>query len=339
MGTVTLAARTLLAVVFGIAALAKISTPSESRTTFREFGAGEQLSDVGAILLPPTELVVAVTLMIVPTARWAALGAMALLIAFIAGIGNALIQGRRPDCGCFGALRPTPIGISTLVRNVALLVVAGLVAIWGPGPSVDGWLVSRNTASLVTLAILILGVAAVLFYTMRSAVPAGAEAAPPIPTPASPRLSLGDPAPEFSLSGASGEARTLKSLYDEGHPLVLVFVSSGCGSCLKLLADLGRWQATFAGRLRIAVIGIGEAEEMRRVCDGYGIQDVLTGTTDDVQRAYGVLATPGAVAAAPDGTVVSGPVIGQNAIEDLIRLTLRQFNPMCDPWGRTINAA
>ena len=333
MGTVLLAARALLALVFGVAALAKMPARSESQLTFREFGAGERLSRLGGILLPPAELVVAVAVMIVPTARWAAAGAVVLLIAFLAGISNALLQGRRPDCGCFGALRPAPIGAWTLARNAVLVAVAALVAIAGPGPAVDGWLGSRNAASLGALAILILAVGFALRYALRR----GAAREEALPSTARP--SAGDPAPEFVLSDASGSMITLGSLLEPGCPLMLVFASPECGSCLDVLVELRRWQTTFAGRLRIAVIATGEPEPTRRALDGYGLGDLLTGAAEDVQRAYGVRGTPAAAAVAPDHTMLTSPVFGQDRIEDLIRLTLRQFDPMHDPWRQTTRAA
>lgn len=333
MGTVTLAARTLLALVFGVAALAKLPARAESQVTFREFGAGERLSRLGATLLPPAELAVAVAVMIVPTARWAAVGAAVLLIVFLVGIANALLQGRRPDCGCFGALRPAPIGAWTLTRNAVLVAVAALVAIAGPGPAVDDWLGSRDAASLGALAILILAVGFALHYSLRR----GAAREEALPTTAT--LSAGDPAPEFVLSDASGSMITLGSLLEPGCPLMLVFASPGCGSCLSLFAELRRWQTTFADRLRIAVIATGEPEATQRALDGYGIRDLLTDAAGDVQRAYAVRGTPAGVAVAPARTMVTSPVVGQDRIEDLIRLILRQFDPTHDPWSQTIRAA
>jgi peroxiredoxin len=331
-----LAARALLALVFGVAALAKMLAGSESQVvTFREFGAGERLSRLGGMLLPPAELAVAVAVMIVPTARWAAAGAAVLLVAFLAGISNALLQGRRPDCGCFGALRPAPIGAWTLGRNAVLVAVAALVAVAGPGPAVDGWLGSRDAASLVALSIIILAVGFWLQHSLRRA--AAREGA--FPTAGTAMPSAGDPAPEFVLSDASGSMITLGSLLEQGRPLMLVFASPGCGSCSQVFAEMRRWQTTFAGRIRIAVIAVGEPEPTRQALEGYQIGDLLTGTAGDVQQAYGVRGTPAAVVVAPDRTIVASAATGQDRIEDLIRLTLRRFDPMHDPWNQTIHVA
>lgn len=336
MGTVTLAARTLLAVVFGVAAVSKLFARSESRATFEEFGAGTRLSGVAAVVLAPLELGVAAMLMIVPTARWAAVGAAVLLITFIVGIANALIQGRRPDCGCFGALKPAPIGASTVARNGVLLVLAGLVAGWGPGPAIDTWLASHGGAALVAAVAIGCTLAGVLVRALR---PNGMPASPTHSATTDRRnRSFGARAPDFSLQDEAGETRTLASLFSDSRPLVLVFASSTCGSCLEVVEHVSRWQAIFLSRLRIAVVGLGNPEETRMAFGRYQAENVLTGAGSELKTAYGVTATPAAVAVSPDGTIAGGPVAGKDAIEDLIRLTLRQFDPMNDPWSQTIHA-
>jgi protein-disulfide isomerase len=337
MGTASLAARTLLAVVFGAAALGKLFARAESQATFEEFGAGPRLSTVAAVLLAPIELCVAVLLMIVPTARWAALLAILLLTTFLIGIANALAQGRRPDCGCFGVLTPAPIGARTIVRNCLLLAAGAFVAVSGPGPAIDTWLASRDAATLAVLAALVAALAGIVLWALRSnrTRVTGVWSA----KPASQSRPLGAPAPEFSLQDEAGQARTLASLSAGGNPLVLVFASSTCGSCLEVIAQVPRWQAIFQNRLRIAVIGLGKAEAARTTFSRYKAADLMVGADTELRGAYGVTGTPAAVAVAPDGTIASGPVAGKDAIEDLIRLTLRQFDPMNDAWSQTIHAA
>ncbi|MGH9285870.1 MAG: MauE/DoxX family redox-associated membrane protein [Acidimicrobiales bacterium] len=41
-------------------------------------------------------------------------------------------HGRRPDCHCFGQLRPTPAGAATLARNGVLLAAALVLFVAGP---------------------------------------------------------------------------------------------------------------------------------------------------------------------------------------------------------------
>ncbi len=337
MGTVTLAARALIAVVFAVSAVTKLPDPGASRTTFREFGVGERLARL-AVLLAPAELAVAVGLMFVPTAQWAAAAAALLLLVFIAGMANALRLGRQPDCGCLGGYRPAQIGSSTLIRNGVLVLIAGLVAVSGPGPSLDQWLASHSVGVVVLVAALILAAAASLMLgaANTSSAPRDITAQRP---PEQQMLTAGDPAPDFSASDAAGEPRTLLSLRAAGRPIVFVFGNSSCGSCLNVFADLGRWQPTLADRLSIVLVGSGDAEQIRAVCDQYGITQALVDSEGAVSQAYGMRATPSAFVVTAEGIIDSGPAVGQDAIEDLIRLTLHRDEPISRTWTRTIHAA
>jgi peroxiredoxin len=337
MATVTLAARALLALVFASAAVSKLPEPAASRKTFREFGVGARLARF-AVLLAPTELGVVVGLIFVPTARWAALAAVLLLLIFITGMANALRLGRQPDCGCFGGFRPAPIGKWTLGRNGVLLVVAGLIAIAGPGPAVDQWLASHSAGTTALVAFLILGAATSLMHGARTASPgAGDVATQPFPGIAVPVV--GDAAPDFSVTDTHGDQRTLSSLRTSGRPVVFVFANSDCGSCLSLFPDLARWQLTLAERLELVVVGGGDPDDVAHLCEQYRIKPALLDNEGTVSRLYGVHGTPAALALTGAGAIASGTVRGRDAIEDLIRLTLHRDEPILGTWNRTINAA
>ncbi len=117
-----------------------------------------------AWLLPFAELICAVALIPVASAWWGATGVLTLLLCFIAGISVSLMQGRRPDCHCFGQLHSSPIGWRTLVRNIVLCgIAAGIV--WrgrtNPGASVVNLLQGMNgtNSALVVLTIAIAALA------------------------------------------------------------------------------------------------------------------------------------------------------------------------------------
>lgn len=335
MGTVTLAGRALLALVFGVAAVTKLVRPVATRETFRDFGVGTSLARLAG-LLPVVELAIAACLGFVRTAQLAAGSAAVLLIVFMAGVANALRLGRRPDCGCFGGFRAAPIGTWTLVRNGLLLMVAGVVAATGPGPAIGRWATSNGTGRTALVAVLVLAAAAVLMRNSRTATVAAA--APPTSNEPS-QLTIGELVPDFITQDVNGEPRSLTSLRALGWPVVLVFGSAGCGSCAAILAHLGSWQATLAGRLHIAVIATGNANDARGVEDHYRLSGVLLDRSGEILRAYSVYRTPTAFAIAPDGKLISGPAMGYDAIEDLIRLTLHRGEPMIGQWDQTINAA
>ena len=81
---------------------------------------------VGVIVI---EIIAAVLLLLPRTVRWGAVLAGALLIGFS---GFALyyvyvLQGEALECGCFGGIIASQLGVSTALRNLALLVPVLLV--------------------------------------------------------------------------------------------------------------------------------------------------------------------------------------------------------------------
>ena len=120
MSLILLVARVLLALVFVVAGLAKLADRAGARQALRDFGVPAVLATPLGLLLPLAELAVAVALLPAQSAWWGALGALVLLLLFVAGIGANLARGRRPDCHCFGQLHSAPAGWPTLIRNAVL---------------------------------------------------------------------------------------------------------------------------------------------------------------------------------------------------------------------------
>src|SRR3712207_3335387 len=127
MNVALLAARLLLAAVFVVAGIAKLADREGSRRAIVDFGVPSALAAPLGLLLPLGELVVAAALLPASTSWWGALGALALLSLFVAGISINLARGRKPDCHCFGQLHSAPAGWKTLARNAVLAAVAGLL--------------------------------------------------------------------------------------------------------------------------------------------------------------------------------------------------------------------
>jgi len=106
------------------------------------------------LLLPLTELAVSLALLPVSSAWSAALVSLSLLLLFIAAIAINMARGNRPDCRCFGNLRSSPVGWSTLARNGALAGVAAFIIGFGrdnAGPSTVAWVARLTTAERISL--------------------------------------------------------------------------------------------------------------------------------------------------------------------------------------------
>src|SRR5215212_603574 len=156
MDTTLLIARLLLALVFAVAGVAKLTDRTGSRQAITDFGIPAPLATPLGILLPLAELAVAAALIPTSTAWWGAIGALSLLLLFVGGIGINLARGHKPDCHCFGQLHSAPAGWSTLIRNGLLAAVASFV-VWegkgGAGPSALSWLETLSTDQLAGLVV------------------------------------------------------------------------------------------------------------------------------------------------------------------------------------------
>lgn len=132
---VTLVSSAVLAVVFGAAAWAKWRDPAGTRTGAADLGVRAQWAGPVARVLPVVEAVVAVLLSVGvavrPVAVSGAIAALALLVAFSLAIVRTLRAGRTPACHCFGSRRAQPIGVDTVIRNVALSALAFVVLVGG----------------------------------------------------------------------------------------------------------------------------------------------------------------------------------------------------------------
>src|SRR5215216_4378348 len=127
MDTALLIGRLLLIIVFAVAGVAKLADRKGSRQAIIDFGLPRSFVTPLSILVPLCELAVAAALIPAQSAWWGALGALALLLAFIAGISFNLARGRKPECHCFGQLHSSSCGRVT--------TAAGLVRLAGSGHS------------------------------------------------------------------------------------------------------------------------------------------------------------------------------------------------------------
>jgi thiol-disulfide isomerase/thioredoxin len=325
MGTAMLVLRVLLAGVFGLAAVGKLRDLEGSRQAMREFGVPARLAVYAGVLLPLAELAVAVALIPAPTAQWAALAALLLLLGFMAGIAGALRRGEAPDCHCFGQFHSAPAGWDTLARNGVLAVMAAIVVVEGPGPAIGAWVSDRTAAELAAagagLAAAVLGVLALQLWLERRRLDDDLTQARRMLATVPAGIPIGTTAPAFSLPDREDRIVTLDALLERGRPILLVFVSSGCGSCVEMLPQLKTWQRTLADRLTIALISSGKSRDNAEVWAD--IDNVLFQEEWELSEAYRIRATPSAVILTLDGQVASNPAESVFGIEPLVRLALR----------------
>ena len=339
MQSVLLVLRLGLAAVFLVAAFAKLADLAGSRAALRAFGVPARLSGPVGVLLPLAELAVALALVPAASAWWGAIGALVLLLVFVAGIGYNLAHGRTPECHCFGQLHSAPAGPSTLVRNLVLAALAGVVIVFGrttAGLDLGSWWGTLPVAGqseliggLLELAVLA-GILWLLWHILRqqgqlvlrieAAESRLAEAglAQEAGSVGSAGLAVGTSAPPFRLESVQGETLTLIDLLARGLPVLLLFADPGCGPCAALLPEVGSWQRDHAGKLTLAVISRGSRQANQSKIVAQGITRVLLQRDREVQSSYQVTGTPSAVLIGADGTIGSPLAEGADAIRRLV---------------------
>ena len=348
MEIILLLARLILAAVFGVAGVTKIADPAGSRKAMTGFGVPENLATVFGWALPIFEIIVAIALLPLSTARLGGIGALGLLLIFLVGIGVNLARGNAPDCHCFGQLHSEPVSWNVFARNVTLLAVAAVIVVFGnndAGLSAFDWLGDLKAGELVTLVISV-GTTALLIPTIiflrrvlqqQSSVlekldamkklidedyaePAPIEredAAPPVEG-----LPVGAPAPDFILATLGGEQISLAVLRASGKAVLLLFVSPNCAPCKSLLPMLRVWQRDYAAQLTIALLSKGEPHEVEKRIAKYDAEYLLLEGESNVADGYQAIWTPAAVVIGRDGKIASQMTYGDEAIRALVTHTV-----------------
>jgi hypothetical protein len=173
---VRLALRGALALVLLGAARHKL----RDRARFRAALAGYRILPERAVpalaaLLPPAEIAVALGLLVPALAAAPPLAAAALLSLYTGAIALNLARGRRDlDCGCGDPTRAQRLSGGLLLRNAALVGLAGLAALPAQARSLV-WLDALTVAaSAATLALLVAAGELALANASRLRRPGGA---------------------------------------------------------------------------------------------------------------------------------------------------------------------
>jgi hypothetical protein len=333
---IVLLARLLLAAVFALAAAAKLSRRGETESTLDAFGVLAGLRRPVAVALPLAELAVAAALLFPGTAPFAGVAAFLLLLTFSAAVARTLARGEQVDCNCFGSLGPSQISRWTLVRNLAFLVPAAVVAGAGwsdPGASAVAWIggldatAAVGALAAVALAVAVLGFALAwqlmrqngrLLERLDALEQSGGGA---------PQTKIGEPMPSFVLPDLEGRPVALAELLAGGRGLLLLFTDPGCHACDPLLPEIGRRQRDSGLDPRPVLISRGDAEANRAKVGEHGIGLVLLQEGFDLPRSVGVAGMPGAIAVDSQGRITSPPTIGTEPVRELLELTASVDDP------------
>jgi len=335
-----LIARLVLAAVFAVAGVAKLTDRKGTRSAAVVFGAPERFAGALAIALPLAELAVAGLLLPASTAVYGALGAVALLALFTGAIAVSLARGQAPDCHCFGQLHSAPTSWKTLVRNGVLLGI-GIVALVGTvveePKSAVAWIGELSDSELALLAVgaaatVVIAVGGAAFLSLMRSYGqvltrlerveaalsnAGLDLEEAIEAD---RIGLepGTAVPTFWATSLTGESVSHESLAASGRPSVLLFTSPHCGPCKTLLPVVADWQREHAEALNVVIATDGTNEEIEAEAHELGLENVLVDADRRLYLAFQANGTPSAVLVAADGTIGSWVASGREWIEQLV---------------------
>lgn len=319
MAFIALSVRVALATVFVVSGIAKLSDRNGTRQAVAGFGVPARLVASVAVLLAPAELVVALLLLVTPTAAVGLTVALMLLAGFTVAVLLALKAGRRPECHCFGRIGGADISGRTVARNAVLagLAALGLVALAREGSALsDGSFVAAAIGGLVMATVVLLaeGLSGRAARRQRERED---EAAYEAAQPAVARVS----APRFTLDTPAGTTMSLDDLLAPGLPVLLITLSPGCGSCVRLRPDVAQWAQVLSPRVTVAVLAIGTPEANQRAYEAVPHLPVLL-DDQEVSQQLGTTATPSAVVIGADGVVASPVAGGETLVRRLLASTL-----------------
>ena len=327
--------RLALAALFGVAGIAKIFDPDGSKKAFTDFGVPTSLVRPAAFLLPVFELAVAGALLFAPSSWFGAIGASALLLIFTAGMLYQMSKGNAPDCHCFGQIHSEPVGVSSIVRNLVMLVPAVILIIQGRAR--QGVDIIRTEQDIlfvaVGLAVVVLLLAAVLFLKsvseQQNQIMRRIELMELIGREPGdveredighPRegLLLGALAPDFSLPDLDGKTVTLQDIRADNKPVVFFFVAPTCTPCRALLPQFEEWQTELADKVKFVFISRGSAKDNRSKFGGNSQKLILLQDDREVQNRFKAKWTPMAVLMDSKGRIASFTGAGDLGLRELM---------------------
>lgn len=320
----------------------KLFNRADTAKNLLEFGVPAWLSRPGALALPLAEITVALALWPASTAPWGAAAALALLLLFMSAIGWNLLQGKQPECRCFGQVSAKPVGRSTLVRNGVLAAVATfLLGTDGPAASISDASTRVEFLQAVTAALglaLLAGLAAgswlalnlmqqqgrllLRLETLEHQLATGNAPRYQAPTPpeAPAGLPVGSKAPGFELPRLLEEGNlSLGELLGRGRPVMLVFSDPQCGPCNQLMPAIAGWQKELEHKVTVAFVNRGDRKANEEKAQALGLKNVLLQAKDEVADRFEVYGTPSAVFIGADGLIQYPAASGSVPMESLFR--------------------
>jgi uncharacterized membrane protein YphA (DoxX/SURF4 family)/thiol-disulfide isomerase/thioredoxin len=288
METADVLARVLLALVFLAAGSAKLADLSGARKFLADSGVPPRFARPLGLCLPLWEMALGVALFPSVTAWPAGIGALVLLVVFIAGIVSNLALGRAPDFYLCGQLHVAPVGLKAIACNAVCCAIATVIIRHGAEqPSLAG--MKLKIAGVTVPLFLLIAVVSMFVSLVRQ----------------NGRMHSRIEALENQLAPKPG----LPVGNFKGQKTLFLFWNPDCGFCFKLLDKVKAWESAQPKLgARLVIVSSGTIEQTQ-----------AQGFRSAIVHGIGTEQTPSALLIDEDGTVISAMAVGADEVLGLMR--------------------
>ena len=251
--------------------------------------------------------------------------AIVMMCIFSVVVARVIVSGNRVDCFCFGSVTSSAITGKTLVRNVVIISILGLLlGLVRTRGSVDiGWIIGNSGESQATpiLLIVVVAIGIVVVFTIRESLIEERldrlEQILSIEDPFPSHLSKGTPVNQ-NLVGEDIMNRLGPAMESNiFHETILIFLAARCTPCHELIKTISPHMQSNPDRNFVILVADDTFGEID-CYDSYSNVQRVDILSEDLQR-FGVSATPSAFAVDTDGRLSSSTAVGRPEIEELIR--------------------
>ena len=321
----------VLVAVLVVSGVAKLRSPEGSAEAFMSLRMPRWLLPWAPALLPWGELVLALALLVLP--GWlnvaACVAATLLMLAYLVVIVRALGFDEPVSCHCFGDLGLGSVDRRTVARNAILSTMGVLAVIAALADPRSGatrliqasadtwwWLLLLLLSSVLT--VLIVSPGAPSAAATATAVVDGDEGVE------------GDyqrrPTPYVALKTSDGSTVYVREEARQQARL-LVFVSLTCGSCVPILEQIPQWILDLAPLVDVRPVMFGAPRTGEQLASTAVYASVPREMLDrvwfdedvSVGRLLECHGTPSAVLFGSDDLLAGGPVVGPDAVVELVQ--------------------
>lgn len=314
----------LIAFVFALSGALKLARPTTTMRAMRTLQVPSSfVGSAAAIAVALTEIALAAALLVGDRMirQLSAGAAVSMLCLFTALLLGAIRRGENGSCNCFGGLSADERITGWSIARNAVLVATALAVVIVPSGTASVWQMLRQIEASALLGVALAWTASAVLVLLLAYVRlrrrVASAALPRIPDWGHAVAAEGDPIPASELVNASGVTYPL-TLMSNGRPLLLVFGSAECGSCIPVLADVPLWQE----QLRDVVIRIATSSQPKAIRHRVPSAEPFARYGSRAARGdLGIDRAPAAVLlGGRDNPVIASPVAyGRHEIEALVR--------------------